>query len=151
MSARQCMTEAGPKQQYAPPSKPVVRFRWCACTPGSRRSRRKIKGTWGLEDWKRRRKRHAAPGLLPKGKVEFLSLHLLSPWSLLRLDSRSLVAADLRCVLAGICLAGLLDRAHKRLILYTELQNLKSTSSAEASLEEIQSTIGVVQRLKRSK
>jgi hypothetical protein len=57
---RQRHDRTSPKQQHAPRS-PMVRFRVCACTPGGRRSRRKIKGTWGLE----RRRRHASPGFLP--------------------------------------------------------------------------------------
>ena len=62
-SARQRHDRTSSKQQHAPRS-PMVRFRVCACTPGGRRSRRKIKGTWGLE----RRRRHASPGFLPTRK-----------------------------------------------------------------------------------
>jgi hypothetical protein len=73
---------------------PMVRFRLCACTPGGRRSRRKIKGTAGT--------RHASPGFLPTRKKsgDFLLALLAHPGTFCDSWSQSVLGGVglLRCV-----------------------------------------------------
>jgi hypothetical protein len=75
---------------------PMVRFRLCACTPGGRRSRRKIKGTAGT--------RHASPGFLPTRKKsgDFLLALLAHPGTFCDSWSQSVLQLTLDVTMCSV-------------------------------------------------